>query len=157
MKRLLSILTAVVLMMALACTAAAAEEEYEPMPAGAEVFEGNWRCDRAVIEMYWEEEGFKVTLRWGSSAFEETRWEYSCFYHEDDNTLVSMPFGMRTDLVYDENGLVTSATEVYDDGEAVFSLDEDGFLIWLDEKENAGEGMRFEKVVENVGAEPENG
>ena len=89
-----------------------------------------------------------MLITWGSSAWEHTEWEYSCFYHDEDHTLVSMPFGTRTEVVYDENGEQTSATEVYNDGEAIFSLDEEGKLIWLDEKENAGDGMRFEKLPE---------
>lgn len=121
-----------------------APEEY--MPAEAAAFEGDWQCDRASISMYWEEEGFKVLITWGSSAWEHTEWEYSCFWHDKDHTLVSMPFGTRTEIVYDENGDLASATEVYNDGEAIFSLDEEGRLIWLDEKENAGEGMLFEKL-----------
>ena len=125
-----------------------ADWEEEPMPAEAAAFEGVWQCDRATIAMYWEEEGFKVLITWGSSAWEHTEWEYSCFYHDEDHTLVSMPFGTRTEVVYDENGEQTSATEVYNDGEAIFSLDEEGKLIWLDEKENAGDGMRFEKLPE---------
>ena len=125
-----------------------ADWEEEPMPAEAAAFEGVWQCDRATIAMYWEEEGFKVLITWGSSAWEHTEWEYSCFYHEEDNTVVSMPFGTRTEVVYDVNGEQTSVAEVYNDGEAVFSLDEEGKLIWLDEKENAGDGMRFEKLPE---------
>jgi len=123
-----------------------AGENEEPMPAEAAAFEGVWQCDRATIAMYGEEEGFNVLITWGSSAWEYTEWDYSCFYHDEDSTLVSMPFGTRTDLVYDENGDIASADEVYNDGEAVFSLDEEGKLIWQDQKENAGDGMRFEKI-----------
>lgn len=122
--------------------------EADAEPAGAAAFEGVWQCDRATIAMYWEEEGFKVLITWGSSAWEHTEWEYSCFYHDEDHTLVSMPFGTRTEIVYDDNGDLASATEIYNDGEAIFSLDEEGKLIWLDEKENAGDGMRFEKLPE---------
>ena len=117
------------------------------MPAEAAAFEGVWQCDRASIAMYWEEEGFKVLITWGSSAWEHTEWEYSCFYHDEDHTLVSMPFGTRTEVVYDENGEQTSATEVYNDGEAIFSLDEEGKLIWLDANENACIGMKFEHTL----------
>ncbi len=120
----------------------------ESMPAEAAAYEGVWQCDRATIAMYWEEEGFKVLITWGSSAWEHTEWEYSCLYHDGNNTVVSMPFGTRTEIVYNENGELVSSTEVYDDGEAIFSLDEEGNLIWLDEKENAGKGMRFEKLPE---------
>ncbi len=115
--------------------------------AAIALFEGEWQCDRAAIEVYWEEEGFKVLIRWGSSAWEHTEWEYSCYYHEDDGTLVSMPFGIRTEFVYGDDGEIVSATETYNDGEATFYLDEEGCLIWQDEKENAGEGMHFTKVL----------
>ena len=116
------------------------------MPAGAAAFEGVWQCDRATIAMYWEEEGFKVLITWGSSAWEHSEWEYSCYYHEGDNTAVSLPFGTRTEYVYGDNGELVSATEAYNDGAATFLLDEEGCLIWQDEKENAGDGMRFEKL-----------
>ena len=152
MKKFVLVLLALVITAGLAM----AEGDSNPMPAEAAVYEGAWQCDRATAEMYWEEEGFKVLISWGSSAWETTEWEYSCFYHEDDNTLVSMPFGSRTDLVYDDNGNETSATTVYDDGQATFKIDENGHLIWIDEKENAGDGMLFEKldVAETVdGAE----
>ena len=83
-----------------------------------------------------------------SSAWEHTEWEYSCHLNEDDNTLVSLPFGIRTEYVYDDNGEQVSAREAYSDGCASFSLDAEGCLIWKDEKENAGEGMRFEKIAD---------
>lgn len=120
--------------------------ESEPMPEAAAAFEGAWQCGRATLEMYWEELGFKVLIRWGGSAWDVAEWEYSCFYNEENNTIESMPFGLRTDLVYGDNGEVVSSTEIYDDGEATFALTEDGFLTWDDMKENAGEGMLFEKL-----------
>ena len=126
--------------------------EADAEPARAAAFEGVWQCDRATIAMYWEEEGFKVLITWGSSAGEHSEWEYSCYYHEENNTVVSMPFGTRTEFVYGDDGELVSATEAYNDGEAVFSLDAEGYLLWLDEKENAGDGMRFEKVPEEPAA-----
>ena len=125
---------------------ALAEENEMPMPEEAGVYSGTWMCDRAVITMDWEEEGFRVLIRWGSSAWEQTEWEYSCYYHEDVGTLVSMPFGIRTDYRYNEAGEVVSAEEIYNDGEAVFSLDEEGYLLWMDARENAGEGLKFVRV-----------
>ncbi|MBR3016896.1 MAG: hypothetical protein IKH57_07455 [Clostridia bacterium] len=130
-----------------------AEEEYAPMPAEAAVFAGEWQCGRATVEMNWEEEGFRVLIRWGSSAWEHTEWEYSCFYDEENNTLVSMPFGTRTDCVYGDDGELASATEVYNDGAAAFALTEEGFLTWDDEKENAGDGMLFERIPEQADVE----
>ena len=142
MKKAFLVLMAFVL--AIACTAALAEEA----PAAQEApdpdnYSGMWQCDRASIEINREEEGYRILIEWGSSAWETTFWEYSCFYHEEDNTLVSMPFGLRTEVVYTEGSDEATYTDVYDDGQATFSLDEDGCLIWQDEKEDAGKGMRF--------------
>ena len=143
MKKLIAIIFALIL--ALGCTAAAEEAS---MPAEAAAYEGVWQCDRATVSMYWEEEGFRVLITWGSSAWEHTEWQYSCYYHDEDNTVVAVPFGTRTDIVYGDDGELVSATEIYNDGEAVFSLDAEGYLTWQDRKENAGEGMRFEKLPE---------
>ena len=152
MKRFLLVLLALVMTIGLAM----AESDTKPMPDEAAAFEGEWQCDRATAEFYWEEEGFKVLISWGSSAWETTTWEYSCFYHEDDNTVVSMPFGIKTELVFDENGNETSATAAYEDGQATFKIDENGYLVWIDEKENAGGGMRFEKLDSSeTGADPD--
>ena len=145
-------LTAIILALLLTLLGCAALAEEASMPAGAEAFEGVWQCDRATAALYWEEEGFKVLITWGSSAWEETEWEYSCYYNEEDHTLSAVPFGTRTEVVYGEDGEPVSATEAYNDGEAVFSLDADGCLLWQDLKENAGEGMRFEKLPEEPAA-----
>ena len=48
--------------------------------------------------------------------------------------------------VYDEEGSEIERNDVYNDGKAVFSLNEEGRLIWNDEKENAGAGLAFEKI-----------
>ena len=118
-----------------------------------------WACDRAVIRMYWEEEGYRVAVEWSSSAWENSVWEYNCHYHADENALVSLPFGIRTDYVYDDAGNIVNANVIYEDGQAKFFLDADGKLIWQDEKENAGDGMRFEETVitETVFDSEENG
>ena len=139
-------LTVVMLVLSLLLPSAAlAEDAFAPMPLEAAAFQGNWTCDRASIELNWEEEGFRVFIQWSSSASESTEWEYSCYYNEADNSLVSMPTGIRTEIVYDEAGDIASSNEVYNDGEATFILDEDGHLLWQDAKEDAGKDMHFEK------------
>ena len=142
MKKVLLLMLALVMLTGIAL----AEEELPPMPEQAEVFEGVWQCDRATVDICWEEEGFRALITWGSSAWEQTEWQYSCYYHDEDNTLVAVPFGTRTEVVYDDDGGTVSATEIYNDGEAVFFLDEEGYLIWQDQKDNSGEGMRFKKL-----------
>lgn len=139
---------AIILVLALALTNAAfAEEEaLPPMPEEAAVYEGTWVCDRASIEMIWEEEGFRVFISWGSSASETSEWEYSCCYNTETNSLESMPTGIHTDNVYGADGEIVSTTVIYDDGEATFTLDEDGRLLWHDLKEDAGKNMLFERL-----------
>ena len=152
MKKLFAFVLA--LAMLFACAAFAEEEGHAPMPDGARAYEGNWACGRASMEMYREEEGFRVLISWGSSAAEHSEWEYSCFYDAVDNALVSMPFGTRTDITFGEDGEIAAANVIYEDGEAAFTLDEDGHLIWQDAKENAGQDMHFERMeivdVENA-------
>ncbi len=147
MKKLILVLTAIALVMA--CAAALAEEEPAVQEApDPDNYSGVWQCDRASIEINWEEEGYRVLVQWGSSAWECTVWEYSCYWHEEGNTLVSTPFGIRNELVYSDDSELPEITVVYDDGEAVFSLDEESCLIWTDLKENMGENMRFEWIGE---------
>lgn len=146
MTKLLAMLLAIGLM--LGCCAAFAEEEpLAPMPEAAAVYEGQWACGRATIEAVWEEEGFRVLITWGNSADSTTQWEYNCFYNEADHTLSSvLDNGIKTDIVFNANGDEESVTQVYENGEASFSLDENGHLIWKDAKEDAGKDMLFEYV-----------
>lgn len=147
MKKILSVLMVIALV--LTGVAALAEEEQPVQEApNPDHYSGIWECDRATIEMVWEEEGYRVLIHWGSSAWEATTWEYACYYNAEDNTLLSTPFGIRTEWIFDDNGEEKSATVVYDDGIAGFSLDEEGRLLWLDDKDDAGKDMRFEWVSE---------
>ncbi len=141
-------------LLVLAMGAAMAEDGLDEQdPPTPDLYSGNWVCDRATMEIDWEQVGYKVLIEWGSSAWEQSRWEYSCYYDENSRTMTSLPFGLRTDFVYDEAGEVVSATEVYDDGEATFSLDGEGYVLWADAKENAGEGLRFERLPDEAAEE----
>lgn len=144
MKKICAAILAI--MMMLGCCAALAEEDpIVPMPKEAAGFEGNWACGRATIEMIWEEEGFRVAVAWGSSAAERTEWEYNCTYDADSHSVKSvLNNGTKTECVYDETGTMTSFKTVYEDGEAVFTLDGENHLIWKDLKEDAGKDMAFE-------------
>ena len=145
MKKMISVCLALVLALGLTGICLAESENARPAPS-PDPYSGIWQCDRASIEIDWEEDGYRVFIEWSNSAWEHTEWQYSCFYHEEDNTLVSMPFGLRTDVVYTEDSDEPSYTDIYDDGQATFFLDEDGHLIWQDEKEDAGKDMHFERI-----------
>ena len=144
MKKLFAII--LVLALALVSVGFAEEENLPPMPEEAAVYEGTWVCDRASIEIVWEEEGFRVFISWGSSAAETSEWEYSCHYIAETKSLEAMPTGIHTDNVYGADGEIVSSTVIYDDGEATFTLDEEGRLLWHDVKEDAGKDMLFERV-----------
>ena len=144
MKKLFAII--LVLALALVSVGFAEEDNLPPMPEEAAVYEGTWVCDRASIEIVWEEEGFRVFISWGSSAAETSEWEYSCHYIAETKSLEAMPTGIHTDNVYGADGEIVSSTVIYDDGEATFTLDEEGRLLWHDVKEDAGKDMLFERV-----------
>jgi hypothetical protein len=121
-------------------TAAAAEKPEEVFDASA------WQCDRAYMEIFFEEEGYRVFIEWGSSAWESRQWDYSCHLDRKTGTLISLPLGSCTDVVYADDGSVKSFVTRYEDGSAEFSLDDQGYLIWKDLKEDAGRDMRFERI-----------
>lgn len=120
-------------------------EEDEPVP-DPDLFSGTWLCERYAVEIDWEGIGYRILVSLANTPSEFTEWEYSGFYHEAEKTIVTMPFGMRTEVVYGEGSVAESWTTVYEDGSAIFGFDEEGHLVWSDEKENAGEGLAFVKV-----------
>ena len=63
------------------------------------------------------------------------------------------------DELVGDDSVIRLVSAEYEDGQAKFFLDADGKLIWQDEKENAGDGMRFEETVitETVFDSEENG
>ena len=107
-----------------------------------------WVSGRATIEMYWEEEGYKVFVRWGSSASQATEWSYSCYYDAETDSMTEVGFGLKEEVTYAPDGTASEWKTIYDDGVATFYTDTDGCLIWQDEKEGAGDGMRFELIQE---------
>lgn len=112
-------------------------------------FAGRWGCERATIDIDVQDDGtFKVFIAWGSSAAESVEWTYACVYDGDRKCLYSYMPGSKVIVTYAEGGDVESAVTEYDDGEATFEIDEGGMLIWNDAKDNAGEGMRFERGID---------
>ncbi len=114
-------------------------------PADAQTFLGVWGKDRVSAEVTGceEEPGtYDVMIHWGSSASEYTQWTYHCEY--DGENLVCSGKGTKTNVVMKENGEAESEEEVYNDGSAVFSINENGCMTWNDEKEDAGADLELE-------------
>ena len=107
-------------------------------------FIGIWECDRCSIEICEDpEDGYRVLVGWGSSAFERTVWEYQCFY--DDIGLYSFENGTKQNLISNEDGEM-EIEALFNDGAARFDIDANGLLTWSEYKEDSGEGMLFEHV-----------
>ena len=142
MKKWLTLLAVfAMLLVSLACAESASGE-------GAERFAGRWGCGRATIDIFSAEDGtFDVTVTWSSSAWEQGEWRYRCAYDSETGQLKSDAYGTMADVTYSGDGDVASSVIVYTDGQATFAIDADGMLIWNDLKENAAEGMRFERGV----------
>ena len=115
------------------------------VPEGAEKFVGDWQAEETFIIMDWEEEHFRVLIIQGREDG-QSEWDYSCLYDEETGALKSLPYGVRREIVFDDNGEFVSSDEVYEDGEAYFFLDEEDRLTWVDEKDGAGEGLVFERL-----------
>ena len=120
----------------------AEEQEYWK---AAEVFIGSWQCGRCNVEISPEEDDLKVLIYWGNSATEVVEWVYTCQFDEAENTLTSFGEASKTLVTFGEDGELVSAEEAYRDGAAVFRFDGNGCMVWEDAKENAGDGLTFER------------
>ncbi len=105
-----------------------------------------WGYDHASIELGSQDGGCKVTVDWESSARETTEWVYFCDYDEASNTLTST-YGRKDVLTFADSGELTDARTVYEDGQAAFTVTEEGLLIWKDLKEDAGKDMFFVRLL----------
>ena len=122
-----AIVTALCLMLALACPAALGD---------GDDYLGTWVSGRAELVITPNEtEGYDCVIHWGSSATEMSEWTYTgCFYDEVSEGLNSFENGVRRDYTLSKEGEEESFVEVFTDGAASFMIDEDGDLSWTDFK-----------------------
>ena len=145
MKKLISLF--LVFCISVAAMAAFAEDEIGYYPNDypeSKVYVNTWVAEDGDwrIEVYGEDGGIKpmVVHRLGDNK--EDIWEYATALGEN-NALVAVPFGLhykQDTVTYDWD------TIYYEDGDAVFTINEDGKLLWKDLKEDAGKGLEFEKI-----------
>ncbi len=145
MKKLLSVLLAVV--MALFAVSALCEAETEP--EGGMRFEGDWAMMGGLVEIVYEEEGYRVLV----DLFDQeenagAQWEYACFYDAETGCLASYS-SRKTGYTLDPLTLdMTRGDSEYEgiDEEntvTVFSLTEDGALEWHDGHDDMGADLQF--------------
>lgn len=146
MKKTISILLAVLM---LSLCAFAAADEY-PQPEGGKKFESDWAIVGGLVEIYYEEEGYRVTLTLVKDG-KGSLWEYACFYKEETDCLLSVS-SSRTDFTVDfDTGDVAYGDSAYEgideEGqETAFTIDAHGCLVWKDGHEDAGAGLEFVNI-----------
>jgi len=65
----------------------------------------------------------------------EDIWEYSAALNPEKSALTTVPFGLH----YRQDTVTSEWVETYyEDGDAVFTLNDAGMLLWSDLKEDAG-------------------
>lgn len=145
MKKIVALL--LVICLAIAAAAALAEEDFGYYPdehPESKVYLSTWVADDGYwrIEMYGEDGGIKPYIVHRLGDNKEDIWEYSTLLGENGE-LAAVPFGLH----YMQDTVSGEWDEIYyEDGEAVFTINEDGKLIWKDLKEDAGKGLEFEKI-----------
>lgn len=109
-------------------------------------FAGEWNDERMSVSIEERMEDYTVIVTGSGGAFNGSIWLYTCDYDAQTDSLVSNgEVAERYDYAYDE-AEEYSETCIYQDGEAVFTIDAEDRLIWDDKKENAGEGRAFARV-----------
>lgn len=130
-KTLLALLLAALL----TCTFALAEENAVP-----DGYVGVWGKDRITLVIEQTDDGLGATVTWPGSAWELAQWEYTGLtYDEVSDALSTTETGVKTLLVFGEDGEIASSEVEYDDGAALFKLNDDGTLTWTDFKQTPGE------------------
>ena len=150
MKKIAGIILALSLALFLVCAAAQADEI--PQPEGGKKFETNWAIFDMTVNIYYEEEGYRVYIK-STDPFEHIgeEWEYSCFYNEEKDALVSISSSKNSWTTDPETGEVRRGEYEYEgfdeeNQETVFAIDEDGRLTWEDGRGDAGADLVFTDI-----------
>ena len=100
--------------------------------------DGDWR-----MEVYDEDGGLKLMIVHQLGDNKEDIWEYAAALNPAKDALTTVPLGLH----YRQDTVSGSWDETwYEDGDAVFTLNDQGNLLWNDLKEDAGKGLEFMKI-----------
>ena len=129
----------------------APEDDAVSQPEGGKKFERDWAIAGGLAEIYYEEEGYRVTLTVENNDGTGALWQYACYYQEDTESLLSFS-SSRTDFTINpDTGDTVYGDTVYEgideEGQGTeFTIDADGCLIWKDGHDDAGAGLRFVNI-----------
>ena len=111
-------------------------------------YEDDFYCDDYTLSCTWDVEestdgeiysGYKVLLVLENDKG-ITEWYYPCSYNAETDSLVSL-FGHKEFKPANSEEFEI----IYEDGSATFTMDREGNVLWNDEKENAGNGLSFQR------------
>lgn len=111
-----------------------------------EMFVSNWSSDGARADIQFSNGYFQVHIETFDGGYESNKWAYLCTYDEHHQALVASNNGTKTTYTYDFDTDCETESMAYQNGRAVFTLQPDGCLKWLDETEHAGEDFLFTKM-----------
>ena len=149
MKKLFAMILALTLAATL-CFGALADEV--PQPEGGKKFESDWAIFGMTVNINYEEEGYRVYIK-SSDPYEHrgSEWEYSCYYHEDEDALVSVS-SSKNDYTEDpESGYPNRGEPIYqgmdtEGNETVFTINAEGLLEWKDGRGQDGADLQFTNI-----------
>ena len=160
MKKLFSILLALALVFSMAAcssseepaeeSAIEPETETEETAEGADSqnsimnFVGNYASDRCTITVEAGEGNIaNFTISWASSAAEVSEWTMSGEFDGENNTVYYNDC-VKRDLVFAEDGSISSEETSYEGGHGTFAFDyENNTLTWTDDIEHVADGATF--------------
>ena len=149
MKKLMSILLAVLLAATMVSAVAFAENETFPQPEGGKKFESDWAIPYGLVQINYEEEGYRVYVDiFNTENGTGNIWEYNCTYNSEKDALEAIS-ALKRGYTFDLDTAETTDGEVaYDlfleDGMDInFTITAEGKLHWNDSVEFAGEDLEF--------------
>ena len=151
MKKIVSIILALALGLTM-CAFAFADEI--PQPEGGKKFETNWAIFGMTVHIDYEEEGYRVYIRSTEPAdpagFTGTEWEYSCYYNQEKDALISVS-SSRNAYTMDSFGNIERGEFDYQDTDeegqtTVFAINGNGCLIWQDGRGQDGADLEFTDI-----------
>lgn len=149
MKKMLTLLLAVVMTLSLAACAAkndtpagseAAEDSQNPVMN----FVGTYGCDRATMIVECKgADAAQFTVTWSSSAATHAEWTMSGKLDTDKLT-VDYTDCVKKEVTFNEDGSVANEDVIYEDGTGTISFSADEYVLtWDDAKEHVADDMVF--------------
>lgn len=123
----------------LVLSAAFAESDLSKME---KAFDNVWVGNDYHLDVYTEEGGFVIEVAKQEDLINGAGfvWEYKANLTDNELRTVS---ALKWPATFQNGEVLEGERPVYDDGEAIFTLNEQGLLVWNDLKEHVADGLTF--------------